>query len=41
MSDEARHRDLVFYVNGKRTVVHDPDPRTLLLDYLGIADLTL
>lgn len=34
MSDEAWHRDLVFYVNGKRTVVHDPDPRTLLLDYL-------
>ena len=27
MSDEAWQRDLVFYVNGKRTVVHDPDPQ--------------
>src|SRR5436190_21344605 len=34
MSVETYHRDLVLYVNGRRVVVRDPDPRTLLLDYL-------
>jgi xanthine dehydrogenase/oxidase len=34
MSTGTYHRDLEFYVNGKRRVVHDVDPRALLVDYL-------
>src|SRR4051812_1995564 len=41
MSDDASCQDLVFFVNGRRVVLRDVDPRTLLLDYLRSEEVGL
>ncbi len=33
-ADKERTHQVVFWLNGQKQVVHNPDPRTLLLDYL-------